>query len=196
MKHCIVILVALLLAHVQCAGENPDLRVYLDLDPPNGVSRIDPEPGTVFHVYVMTDCFAPGGGLRVLAVAFERTFGGICGGEVNLLGGWLDQGNIEDPVMGWLPTSGEDCAYPDASGSLIVGYVQYYYTGPPGHIRVIQTELNPGESCDCQMHEDCCWCVGGNAGVNMDAPPGDLGCECGPTPVSAVTWGTVKALYR
>ena len=196
MRHCIIVAVALLLAYGVAAGENPDLRVFLDFDPPNGVTRIDPEPGTPFDVYILTDCFSPGGGLRVLAVAFERTFGGICGGEINLLGGDIHFGDIEDPYLGWLPTSGEDCAYPDATGVVVVGYVQYYYTGPPGYIRVIRTEVDQGGSLDCNFVEDCCWCVAGNAGVNVDAPPGESSCDCGPTPVNAATWCSVKALYR
>jgi hypothetical protein len=196
MRHCISILAVLLLAHGVAVGLNPDLRVFLDFDPPNAVTRIDPVPGTPFNVYILTDCFSPGGGLRGLAVAFERTFGGICGGEINLLGGAIHFGDIEDPYLGWLPTAGEDCVHPDATGVVAVGYVQYYYTGPPGYIRVIWTEAEPGKSLDCNFVEDCCWCVAGNAGVNMDAPQGDPTCNCGPTTVNDATWGIVKALYR
>ncbi len=82
---------------------------------------------------------------------------------------------------------------------VVAGRVRYFYIGSPGHIRIIQCE-HEVHSCvvvDCEWADDeDYWCVAGNAGVNMDAPPGEPRCECGVVPVEAASWGTVKALYR
>ena len=64
MRQCAVPLLVCFLFSVAIAGQNPDVRIYLDFDPPNGVTRIDPEPYSLFDVYVVLDCFGAGGGLR------------------------------------------------------------------------------------------------------------------------------------
>jgi hypothetical protein len=184
------------LAVTALAGQNPDIRIYLDFDPPNTVRRIDPEPNTVFDVYIVTDCFGPGGGLRVIAVAFERTFGAYRMGEYNLLGG-LCQGHVDDPYYGWAAAAGAECVYPDSNGIVIVGYVRYYYTGPPGYIRIFPPELFGRDAVDCNFVDDDYWCIAGNAGVGVDPPPPEPGCECEPySPTRDRSWSTVKALYR
>ena len=194
MRRFVILLVALLLAHAAVADQNPDIRVYLDFDPPNEVNRIDPEPGTIFDVYVVLDCFGPGGGTRGLSLAFERTFDGYVLDQTSLLGG-VEVGDVEDPYIGWAYVAGADCVYPGAGGLVVTGYVTYYYAGEPGHIRVLRTEFEQGLTLDCNVDVDY-YCIAGHAGVGMDAPPGESGCVCGGSPVEEGSWSTIKALYR
>ena len=192
---CLVLVAAVTSAAL--AGQNPDVRLYLDFDPPNGVTRIDPEPATFFDVYIAIDCFGPGGGARVVAVHFDRTFGGYNTGEHSFMGGFPAAGDIEDPYWGCAFAAGEDCVYPNEAGIVVVGYVRYYYTGPPGHITVQPTIGWGGAVVDCDYVEDDIWCVAGNAGVGADPPPPEPDCECDTqSPVHRATWSTLKALYR
>ena len=91
-------------------------------------------------------------------------------------------------------TAGE-CIYPDGNGMIIVGYVLYYYTGPPGHVRIAAAEIDGRTVLDCNNMVDT-YCVAANAGIGADPPPGDPGCYCGTVPVENASWGTIKALYR
>jgi len=193
MRYCAVLLATLLLVGSGLAGQNPDIRVYLDFDPPSGVDRIDPDVGTFFNVYILLDCFGPAGGCRGVALAFERTFGGVLGAQVNLLGG-LDFGNVEDAHIGWVYAAGADCVYPDSSGILVTAYVTYYYTGPPGWLRILRTEIDQGLTVDCDFEGDY-FCIAGHAGVGADPPAAEV-CSCGTSAVRSSSWGTMKALYR
>ncbi len=87
MRRCAISLLVLLLASAALAGLNPDVRIYLDFDPPNGVTRIDPEPYSLFDVYVVLDCLGAGGGLLATALALERTLEGGPVEQQNLLEG-------------------------------------------------------------------------------------------------------------
>jgi hypothetical protein len=193
MRRYAAVALTLLVAQAALADQNPDIRVFLDLEPPTGVTRIDPEPNTAFNVYIVMDCFSPSGGLRGIRVAFRRTFGAICMGEVCVPGG-MELGNVEDPHAGWMAAF-FDCAYPDENGSVVVGYVQYYYTGPPGNIRIIRTEFEPGACIDCYCDYDY-WCVAGNFGVGEDPPLAEPDCQCGTTAVVESSWSAIKAFYR
>ena len=193
MRQCTILVAVLLLAQVAVAGQNPDVRIHLDFDPPHGVDRIDPQPGDLFRVYIVVDCFGAGGGFYATAVAFDRTFGGTLVDQTNLLGP-LDLGNVEDPHIGWVHGS-LTCVYPGADGLLVTGYVTYSYDGPSGWIRILRTEIDQGAVADCNNVLDY-FCIAGNAGVGMDAPPGERGCVCGATPVEHGSWGAIKALYR
>jgi len=196
MRSALIGITLVALAGLASATQNPDIRVYLDFDPPDGIQRLDPDPDSVFDVYIMTDCFGPGGGLRGISIAFERTFEAYTMGEYNLLGG-ISYGHVDDPVIGWNPAAGEDCVYPDDNGTVIVGYVRYYYTGPPGHIRIIPAVNNPRTAVDCNVVHDDFWCVAGNAGVGVEPHPPEVGCECEQYSLTLETaWGRVKALYR
>ena len=193
MRYCIVMVVLVALAQTGFADENPNLRVYLDFDPPNRLAEIDPEAGDFFDVYIVADRLSPDGGLRCLVFGLERTFGGSVVSQTMLLPG-LDFGDVEDPHIGWVcPLF--DCNYPDEMGLMVFGYVTYYYAGPAGVLRIIRTEVDQGIGVDCIFEVDY-FCIGGNAGVGMSAPAGEAECFLGPTPVNAASWGAVKSLYR
>jgi hypothetical protein len=193
MRHCSILLFVLLVAAPAFAGQNPDVRIYLDFDPPNGVSRIDPVADSTFDVYIVLDHLGAGGGVRGVAPVFERTFGGTLLSQTNLLGG-MDFYSVDDTYGGWVHLSGTDCAHPSANGLLVTGFVTYLYNGTPGYMRIQRPEVDPGMVVDCDFAADY-FCVAGNAGVGMDAPSGEPGCG-GASPVESVSWSSIKALYR
>jgi hypothetical protein len=187
------LLAIVLLAQAGLAGQNPDLRVYLDFAPPNHVNTIEPELLSSFDVYFACDQFGPDGGLRVLEVGLDRTFGGQVTAHTMLYEG-LQLGHVEDSYTGWVSTT-PDCVFPDSSGLIVWGYVTYFYTGPPGELRIFRPEVGNGMGVDCNLEADF-YCIGGNAGIWMSAPGGEPGCELDPTPAEAATWGAIKALYQ
>jgi len=161
------------------AAQNPDARIYLDVDPPNLVHRVDPSPSATFDVYVCVDCFGQDGGTRGTAFLLVRTFGGFKLAQTALLGG-LDFGDAEvDP--GWTIAAGADCVYPDADGVVCVGVVTYLYTTPGGTLDLLpHGQLNPGtgrEILDCNFESDF-YCIYANLGVGEDPNPGQPDCEC------------------
>ncbi len=192
----LLMLLVLLAAAVQApAGQNPDIRVSLDFDPPNGVHRVD-DPVNPLRVYVVCDCFGANGGLSGAVVSFERTFGAAGYQQVALITAPHGSfGDVEDPYMGWVMASVE-CVYPDAAGVVLIGYVDYWYIGPPGYLRIVPPDLEGGLVADCDVEVDE-YCVFMNAGVGVDPPPGDPDCECGSiVPVEEGSWGAIKAIYR
>jgi hypothetical protein len=176
------------------AGTNPDVRIYLDVDPPFGVHEVHPNPGTTFDVYVCLDCLGAGSGTRGTAFLLERSFVGFKLSQTSLMGG-LDFGDAE--VDGWTLAAGSDCLYPDASGVVCVGVIQYLYQGPdPGTLDILPHPGTGREVLDCDFASDF-YCVAANLGVSMPPNPGESGCDCEPpAPVEDATWGGIKSLYR
>ena len=188
--------VSLMLAMAFVAGpaiavDNPDIRVYLDSDPPNEINEITPADNSTFSVYIVIDCFGEGGGTRGLGIVFDRTFGGVKLGQTSLLGG-LDMGDIEDD--GWTFVAGVDCVYPDVNGMVVGGYIDYLYQGTPGTIQIVSHPVSGREVLDCNDLMDY-FCIYKNFGVHDTAPAGEPGCDCD-TAVEEHTWGAIKALYR
>jgi len=194
MTRTLIALVALAVALPALAVQNPDIRIYLDADPPNMVHQICPAPDDVLDVFVCLDCFGPGGGMRGTVFRFIRTFGGIKIAQVNLLGG-LDLGDVDD-IQGWSIVAGEDCIHPDENGIVIAARVSYLYTGPPGTLDLAPTPLLPRKVVDCDYTEDDLFCILANLGVCVPPNPGETDCDCGVVPVTAASWGSIKALYR
>jgi hypothetical protein len=194
MRNCVSFLALLLVVQVAMAGENPNVRIHLDFDPPNGATRIDPDPGDEFDVYVVLDCFGDVGGFTGLDVCIERTFGGSVVTLGSLVGS-MQMGHVENPTIGWMLATDVGCLHPGPDGLLVVGRVTYEYEGPPGWLRVTRPQSDGGVVGDCDVELDH-FCVSGNAGVGMSAPPPEAGCLCGASPVLGDTWGAVKALYR
>ena len=99
MKAVLTVLMVAAFAVTAVAGTNPDIRIYLDIDPPFGIHEVHPEAGTTFDVYVCLDCYGAGGGTRGTAFLLVRTFSGFKVAQTSLMGG-LDCGDAEiDP--GW-----------------------------------------------------------------------------------------------
>jgi hypothetical protein len=194
MRLVLTVLLTAALAVSASAGLNPDARMYLDFDPPDGVHRIEEPPDPVVNIYVVLDCLGVDSGINGCTIHFERTFGATAHDEVCLIG-FFSGGDVEDPEFGWYIVTQGECIYPDANGMIIVGYVLYYYTGPPGYVKIAAAEVAGKEVLDCNNMTDV-YCVADNAGIGADPPPGDPGCYCGPVPVEDASWGTIKSLYR
>jgi len=192
MKHLVIALMILGLASVALAAENPDIRIYLDAAPPGYVHEVHPDASTQFDVYVCLDCFGPGGGTRGTAFLLTRTFQGFKLSQTSMLGG-LDFGDAE--VDGWTIAAGAACVYPDASGTVCVGVINYLYLGVPGTLDVGPHPGTGYEVLDCDFLSDY-YCVYANLGVSVPPNPGDPECDCGEVPVEDSTWGGIKSLYR
>jgi hypothetical protein len=174
MRSLFIGVLALVFAVSAFAGENPDIRIYLDADPNNHLHEIHPLASETFDVYVCLDCFGPGGGTRGTAFLIERTFQGFKLSQTSLLGG-LDFGDAE--VDGWTLAAGADCVYPDADGVVCVGVIQYLYLGVPGYAKILPHPGTGNEVLDCNFESDY-YCVHANLGVSEPPPPGDPDCEC------------------
>jgi hypothetical protein len=189
------LLLIALIAGAAFAAENPDIRIFLDADPPNLVHRVDPVASGTFDVYVVLDCFGNGsnGGTRGTAFLLVRTFQGFKLSQTSQLGG-LDFGDAE--IDGWTIAAGADCVYPDADGIVIVGIINYLYLGVPGTLDLMPHPGTGRSVLDCDFAEDDEFCVFANFGVGVDPNPGEGECTCTPAPVEEETWGGIKGLYR
>jgi len=173
------------------AGQNPDIQIYLDADPPNFVHEVSPGSSETFDVYVCLTCFGPGGGTRGTAFLLARTFQGFKLSQTSLMGG-LDFGDAE--VDGWTLAAGADCLYPDAADVVCVGVIQYLYLGVPGTLD-LQPHAGTGrEVLDCEFLSDY-YCIRGHLGVGVPPNPGEE-CDCPTTAVEETTWSRLKAMYR
>jgi hypothetical protein len=186
-----IALATLAVAVAAAADMNPDIRIYLDVDPPYYVHEICPEEGTEFRVYICLDTLGPDGGTRGARFWCPMDFGGVRVGEMDLLGG-LALGDVEDPWGGWMVVSGPDCVYPDEHGVVVVGSLTYLYTGPPGTLDIAPCGVEPRATIDCGFLYDW-FCVHANLGVCAPPNPGEEGCI---SPVEELTWGSIKAMYR
>jgi hypothetical protein len=193
MKRLLIAVAILAFAATAFAGQNPNIRIYLEADPNNHIHEIHPEPNATFDVYVCLDCFGEGGGTRGTAFLLIRTFQGFKLSQTSLLGG-LDFGDAE--VDGWTLAAGQDCVYPDADGVVCVGVITYLYLGVPGTLDLVPHPGTFNEVLDCDFLSDY-YCVHANLGVSVPPNPGEPDCECEPpNPVEDSTWGGIKALYR
>jgi hypothetical protein len=192
MKRLLIVVAILSFATLAFAEQNPGIRMFLDVDPPNYVHEIHPDASATFDVYVCLDSFGEGGGTRGTAFLLVRTFQGFKLSQTSLLGG-LDFGDAE--VDGWTIAAGADCVYPDVSGVVLVGVVNYLYLGVPGTLDV---EPHPGtlnEVLDCDFLSDY-YCIFANLGVSVPPNPPNPEYECQINPVETSTWGEIKSLYR
>jgi hypothetical protein len=162
------------LAFAVCADQNPNIRIYLDADPPNHLDFVEPPASGTFDVYVCLDCFNSCGGTRGTAFLLERTFQGFKLSQQALLGG-LDFGDAE--VDGWTIAAGTDCVMPDENGIVCVGVITYLYLGVPGTLDLLPHPGTGREVLDCCFLSDY-YCVAGNLGVGVDPNAPEPDCEC------------------
>jgi hypothetical protein len=175
-----------LLAAPALAGDNPNVRAYIDFDPPNYVHCYQPMPYETFNAYFMLDCI-PGG---IAAVSFLLSdVMAECPGSfapptfVNLLPGDIMIGNPFVPPGATIAST--MCMYDDP---LIVGYVSLFYLGVGDCcIQVMDHWDFPRWVVDCQdpsqvdyycvlSHGEICQ-LGCPCGI---CPPGDPDCDCEP----------------
>jgi hypothetical protein len=62
MNRLLAVILAVALACAAHAGGNPDIRIYIDFDPPNYVHEIQPELYTTIQAYVCVDNVGDGVG--------------------------------------------------------------------------------------------------------------------------------------
>ena len=194
MKTTVALLLILLVAGVCLASPNRAVEnIHLDLG--DGTNCAWPVPDQTFVVRIYLDNLDAIGcetdGITGISFKFERTFGGLKIRQTSLLGG-TDLGDVE--ADGWWCSTGGVCVEPDAAGVILVGEVEYQYSGVPGVIDVVPHSANGRVIADCG-YGLCDWNLpdppGGVGGVGMEPPRG-----CGAVPVASSTWGMVKALYR
>jgi hypothetical protein len=191
MRYALMVAVAALAFGTAQAVENPNVTIWLDADPPNAVTRVEPESGSTFTVTIVMECFGPAGGTRGIGLLGVRTFSGFKLGQSSLLGG-LDFGDLE--VDGWTLAAGANCVFP-TDGLVLIGEIQYLYQGTPGTLTLAPHPGTGRNTLDCNFAEDDQFCIGGGFGVWEDAPGNLEGCLCD-APVEASTWGSIKSLYR
>jgi hypothetical protein len=179
MRPSMALLLTLALVAAASADRHQDLRIYLDLDPPNYLNEVEEFMG--FEVYVCHDCFVSIDGLRVTAFQFERTFYGIkLWQEILFPPGSFHFGDVE--VDGWTVYTDFECAYPDPNGIVVVGKVGYLPLDlTPGHIKILPHPITGREVLDCHW-ESHYYCIYQHLGVFQEPPPGEVGCNCMPVP--------------
>lgn len=191
MKQVVALLVVgALMAGPAFAAENPNIAIYLDADPPSFTHRVDPAPSATFDAYVCLAAFGAGGGSRGTGFLIVRDWTGFKLGQTALMNG-LDFGDAE--ADGWTIAAGTDCIYPDVNGVVVVGSIQYLYQSGTGSLTLSPHPGTGRRTLDCDFQEDDMYCIHAHLGVGADPPDGEAGCE---TPVSAASWGGIKALYR
>jgi hypothetical protein len=191
MKYALMLVVVAMAFGTAFAAENPNISLWLDADPPNAVTRVDPSIGGTFTVSIVMDCFSETGGTRGIGLLGVRTFSGFKLSQTNMLGG-LDFGDFE--VDGWTLAAGAECVYP-TGGIVVAGELEYLYQGDPGTITLAPHPGTGRNTLDCDFLEDDQFCIAGGLGVGMEAPGNDEGCLCD-SPVEEATWGAIKAFYR
>ena len=170
------------------AGQNPDIHIFVDFDPPNYVHRID-SPVSPFDTYLCVDTFGPSGGMRQVSVIWQtNSFGMAFAADYSMFHAAAQViGAPDDLVTGWV-IAAPDCVFPDGTGIVVVAKVPYFMTGTDivGTITLLPNPIDGRLVTDCEFEADV-WHESSNGGINTDPPQ---------TPVEAASWGSIKALYR
>ena len=184
-----------LLACSAHAGGNPDIRIYIDFDPPNYVHEIMPEQYTTFDAYVCLDQVGEGvtcASFRLPDLVEE------CPGVI-ATGSWtiLMHGDLPICYYPWMYGGTFLCSYECCTAEeepVLLGYATYFYLGGSCCLHILDNVEYPRWVVDCRdPGEVDHYCVLANGSINGgECPAGD----CSPVPVQGGTWGTIKSLYR
>ena len=189
------LLVAGLVIMLTCtahAGGNPDIRIYIDFDPPNYVHEIAPEPYTSFDAYVCLDQVDEGVTCVALGLTdLREEHASVIGADswTALFPGDLA---INWPWCAMNPCSTE--CMTDDEGPVLIGYATYFYLGGSACLEILNHIDYPRWVVDCSTPAEVdYYCVLAHGSINGgECPDGD----CSPVPVQSETWGTIKSLYR
>ncbi|MFH1689810.1 MAG: FlgD immunoglobulin-like domain containing protein [Candidatus Eisenbacteria bacterium] len=171
MKRMMIVLVALTLAAVAVAGQNPNVRLYIDFDPPNYVHELRaPAVGDTIRLYVVADSLGsdPGDGLWGAAFRVTRDFGGTYLGTVNLLDPATAPIGDPESVEGIALASGGNCI----EGSVVpIAELTYLYGGTPGTISLLPHSSDGAVTADCNNDLDT-WSLhsGGTVVLETEEP--------------------------
>ena len=188
--------IILIAAVTAMGGENPDVRLYVDFDPPNYVHGIEPELYTSYDAYICVDCLGTEqseGGIEEIYFRVDVT------GSIYSLVSFSPLVTAHIPIT-WPEIDGDiflwmvDCLTDDPCPLVAV---HLFCLGGSGCILINDHNELPRWVYDCNLELDyyCVYSHGSVAGG--ECPPGDPGCDCsGGTAVQSSTWGSMKALYR
>jgi hypothetical protein len=190
MKRLLIVGTIMLVAVTAFAGGNPNVKGYIDFDPPNMVHAVMPAPYTSVNAYV---CFTDLE-MGLTSASFRLTdVATVCPGSfappsfVNLLPGDLAIGNIVDGIT----VASTGCEPPP---TVCVGYASLFYLGIPCCLELLAHPEYPGWVTDCNdpaLVDIYCVLSHGDVG-GAGCPEGD----CEENPVEDATWGGIKSLYR
>jgi hypothetical protein len=202
----LIALMVLALAVPAFAGENPNVRAFVTLDPA-GYVHADPAAvgGSIINTYLCFDCFGdPGvegdGGLTGVSLVLDYLAGGFTAGSASVTifhpSAQTVIGGPDDLANGWVIAAPE-CVVPGPTDIICVALIPWYYLGPPGEILILPSPVDGQAAVDCNNDIDI-FCVLSHGALGQGVQtPGDLECDCEPpSPVEDSTWGTIKSLYR
>ena len=192
MTRLLLCALVLAIASATLAGGNPDVRIYIDFDPPNYVHEVYPEQYTNVEAYVCLDHVGEG----VTSVSFRMDDPvTACPGVTATSfwysmfpGGFLCLDPWED---GGAVVQSTDCMADDV---VVVGCIILFYLGGSCCLEILDHLDYPRWIADCRGPAEIDhYCVLAHGSVGgADCPQGD----CGQVPVDDSTWGTIKSLYR
>ena len=189
MKRLLVVGMVMLVAATAFAAGNPQVKAYIDFDPPNRVHSYMPAPYETFNAYI---CF---GDLEMglTSASFYVTDPTVaCPGVfappsfTNILPGDLAIGNIHSGIT--IPSTG--C---EPGPEVCVGYLTLFYLGGECCIEIFDHPDWPRWITDCNDPAQVdYYCLASNGSIGgASCPEGD--CD---SATDESTWGGIKALYR
>ena len=195
MNRLLVVGLVVVLACTAYAGGNPNVRMYIDFDPPNYVHELMPVPYTVCSVYVCLDQLDTG----IICVSFRLTDLVAEYPGVFVAPAWAPLLPGDLPIS-WAPwenpgatACGTECS-PAENQPIVVGRVDFFYLIGSGCLEIRDHLEYPRWVIDCaEPGEVDYYCVYSHGTI------GDSWCipgDCPPVPVQNSTWGSVKSLYR
>ena len=190
MKRLLVVGMVMLVAVTAFAGGNPNVKAYIDFDPPNRLHAYTPAPFETFNAYI---CFGDLD-MGLTSASFAIADPGVaCPGVfappsfTNTLPGDLAIGNIFTGIT----LSSTGCEPPP---DVCVGYLTLFYIGGDCCIEILDHPDYPRWVTDCNdpaQVDFYCVLSHGTVGAGV-CPEGD----CEVNPVEDSSWAGIKALYR
>ena len=194
MRTFLALLMVLAVAVPALAGDNPQVRAYIDFDPPNYVHRHDTvAPYEQVHAFLMVDCI-PGGSTGISAEVQIQAGLSIMSSYV------LRAGMLEDTPGALITPGGVTLAGScDMSDPQWLADITLLVPSDvtAGTVMIVDSTVYPREHTDCHLPFATVdpYCVLSHGGVNMDPPPSGEDCTCG-SAVEESSWGTIKAMYK
>jgi hypothetical protein len=175
------------------AGGNPNVRAYMDFDPPNYVFECTPTPYEEFDAYVCIDQLSEG----MMSVAFRMEDPMTACPGVFAAASWTHLLPSTDPPSG-LPWRGNGifaisdyCLNDDP---VVAGAIHLIYLGGSCCLRLLDHSVCSRSVVDCSNEREIdYYCVLAHGSIGgASCPEGD----CSPVPIEAPSWGMIKSLYR